>query len=51
MRTIKECVECAIEGGSAQKIEDFTCYNCGAWKSCPFAFDFYNTHGDCLGEK
>jgi len=32
-------------------INDFSCRLCGAKKNCPFAFDFYNTNGDCLAEK
>lgn len=30
---------------------DFTCDDCGARFSCPYAFDPYNTAGDCLAEK
>lgn len=31
--------------------EDFTCSNCKMVDGCPFAFDMYNTDGDCLMEK
>lgn len=30
---------------------EFTCDNCVACKTCEFAFDAYNTDGDCLAEK
>lgn len=29
----------------------FTCDNCDAAPECEFAFDPYNTDGDCLAEK
>ncbi len=29
----------------------FTCDECGANDNCEYAFDLYNTHGDCLAEK
>lgn len=32
-------------------IESFTCDDCSARKTCDFAFDSYNTDGDCLAEK
>lgn len=32
-------------------IEAFTCDECPAKKTCQFAFDPYNTDGDCLAEK
>lgn len=32
-------------------IERYTCYDCCLWQSCEFAFDLYNTDGDCLMEK
>lgn len=31
--------------------EDFTCYNCPTMLNCEFAWDLYNTNGDCLAEK
>lgn len=33
------------------EIHEFTCADCGQVKSCPFAFDAYNTDGDCIAEK
>lgn len=32
-------------------LEDFTCFGCGLSRSCEFAFDPYNTNGDCIAEK
>jgi hypothetical protein len=29
----------------------FTCDQCPARNTCDFAFDLYNTDGDCLAEK
>ena len=29
----------------------FTCDGCSSVKRCPWAFDAYNTGGDCLAEK
>lgn len=29
----------------------FTCDDCGANDNCEYAFDLYNTDGDCLAEK
>jgi len=28
-----------------------TCFNCIGWERCEFAFDLYNTNGDCLAMK
>lgn len=33
---------------SEPTIEDFTCNTCHHWLYCEYAFDWYNTHGDCL---
>jgi len=33
------------------KLDDLSCMDCCAWRRCEFAFDGYNTHGDCLAEK
>ena len=33
------------------KLDDCTCNDCPDNTSCPFAFDLYNTHGDCLAIK
>ena len=32
-------------------IEEFTCYDCPLWQKCEFAFDLYNTDGECLASK
>lgn len=34
-----------------KRTPNFTCSDCGAKATCCFAFDFYNTDGDCLAEK
>lgn len=34
------------------KVEELTCYDCAAaLDGCEFAFDPYNTDGDCLADK
>jgi hypothetical protein len=33
------------------KPEEMTCFECGANKTCEWAWDHYNTNGDCLAEK
>jgi MoaA/NifB/PqqE/SkfB family radical SAM enzyme len=32
-------------------IDAFSCDDCSARKTCEWAFDPYNTNGDCLAEK
>ena len=49
--SLKALIEEARRGISDVKIEDFTCFACTAWKACRYAFDAYNTNGDCLAEK
>lgn len=31
--------------------ERSTCFKCVDEKTCPFAYDLYNTNGDCLASK
>lgn len=31
--------------------EEFTCHGCPSAGTCEFAWDLYNTDGDCLAEK
>jgi hypothetical protein len=31
--------------------EDFTCHGCGLVNNCRYAWDLYNTDGDCLADK
>lgn len=31
--------------------EDITCYKCKVNETCGYAFDPYNTYGDCIAEK
>jgi len=40
--------EIARQGGKASSI---TCEDCGLNGTCEFAWDLYNTDGDCLAEK
>jgi len=30
---------------------NYTCRSCGLADSCEYAFEYYNTDGDCLAEK
>lgn len=32
-------------------VADFTCHDCPLEPDCEFAWDLYNTEGDCLAEK
>lgn len=32
-------------------IDKFTCHGCGLAEKCQYAFDKFNTNGDCLAEK
>lgn len=32
-------------------VSEFTCFNCLDDKTCEYAYDLYNTHGDCLAVK
>ena len=32
-------------------VEDFTCTNCTGYLKCPYYYDPYSTHGDCLALK
>ena len=32
-------------------VPEFTCVDCATVFQCQFAFDLYNTNGDCLMEK
>lgn len=41
----------ADQSFSYLKDKTFTCDTCGFVKSCVFAWDLYNTDGDCLASK
>lgn len=47
----KEYVKTARQHGHVDRVEDFSCYECPDSEKCPFAYDAYNTNGDCLAEK
>lgn len=32
-------------------IEECTCSKCNEHATCPYAWDYYNTEGDCLANK
>jgi len=49
--TEKEIEELKWFLGDDFDVKDLTCTDCDAKETCPFAFDPYNTHGDCLAEK
>ena len=31
--------------------EEMTCYGCDIADTCEWAWDLYNTHGDCIADK
>jgi hypothetical protein len=33
------------------KVEDITCHHCPQKDTCEYAYDLYNTDGDCLAVK
>lgn len=35
----------------SRNAKKYTCYNCSIQDGCAFAFDSYNTNGDCLNSK
>ena len=41
----------APEWDRRTQLEKLTCEDCEQNHSCEFAWDFYNTNGDCLAEK
>jgi len=49
--SIKQLIEEMRKRYPELRIEDYTCYHCRSWQVCEFAFDGYNTDGDCLAEK
>ncbi len=54
-RTIKEQIEYnndSLPKEFTQYLrEDYTCDKCGLNMVCNFAFDIYNTNGECLANK
>lgn len=47
-----EHVDClAMNDVNVPPKEDFTCNKCPEAGGCEFAWDLYNTHGDCLADK
>ena len=35
----------------SRNAKQYTCYNCSIQDGCKYAFDAYNTNGDCLNSK
>lgn len=35
----------------SRNTEKYTCSNCSVHEICPYAYDSYNTDGDCLADK
>jgi hypothetical protein len=33
------------------EIKEYTCFNCESKNECRYAYDMYNTNGDCLSSK
>jgi len=48
--TLREIQE-MVKKDQELSLEDFTCFDCSFWKTCEYAFDGYNTGGDCLATK
>jgi len=48
---IKFCVDSGVWEEKEYSPEDFTCIECTYAEHCIFAFDEYNTYGDCLADK
>jgi hypothetical protein len=44
-------VAATLEKDHGISINELSCLDCSEWKTCEFAFDGYNTNGDCLAEK
>lgn len=53
MNIRQEAIRDAVAWGYIDEGDDipFTCDDCEVKDCCVFAFDLYNTHGDCLLEK
>ena len=49
--TIKEIMRKAFTKHGFDMDKDCTCKDCECSKKCPFAWDLYNTNGDCLASK
>lgn len=48
----QEAIHKMEEAGIPLPAKDIlTCYGCPAADKCPFAWDPYNTDGDCLADK
>ena len=50
-RTDEELAKIRAENIAEFDIDKFTCDDCPARYTCEWAFDIYNTDGDCLADK
>jgi MoaA/NifB/PqqE/SkfB family radical SAM enzyme len=50
-RTEEQLAAMRAESAEPFGITEFTCDKCPARYTCEWAFDAYNTNGDCLAEK
>ena len=50
-RTEKENADRRANVAGEFDIKEFSCDRCSASRTCDYAFDPYNTNGDCLAEK
>jgi len=49
--TAEAIAELAKQGQPVPAKEDMTCLVCADRFDCPYAWDLYNTDGDCLADK
>lgn len=47
----QKAVEWMTDNGQWEQGMSFTCDTCEASETCKWAYDPYNTNGDCLGDK
>lgn len=50
-RTDEELSKIRAEVAQGWEIDEFTCDKCSDRYDCEYAFDMYNTNGDCLANK
>lgn len=50
-RTDEELAAIRAEVAKGWEIDEFTCDKCPDRYTCEYAFDMYNTNGDCLANK
>lgn len=51
-RLVQAAMKMEMVSGTEEEAEkQFTCYGCPQEPSCAYAWDLYNTGGDCLADK